>query len=93
MTQGKLTTQVKDCNIITQQVQNNREKSIALKADKDKNIVTKLTIGTVTLDNIMLITLQSKQIDKPREDATAPIINIKLKPLRARQYVNKGKEI
>ena len=29
----------------------------------------------------------------PREDTIAPIINAKLKPLRARQYVSKGKEI
>ena len=30
---------------------------------------------------------------EPREDTIVPIINIKLKLPRARQYVNKGKEI
>ena len=41
----------------------------------------------------MLIALQSKQMGVPKEDTIAPIINIKLKPLRARQYISKGKEI
>ena len=32
-------------------------------------------------------------MDKPREDAIAPVITTKLELLRARQYISKGKEI
>ena len=32
-------------------------------------------------------------MEVPKEDATAPITNIKLKLLRARKYISKGKEI
>ena len=40
-----------------QKVQDNRKKPKVLKVDKDKDIVTKLIIGAVTLDDIILITL------------------------------------
>ena len=79
--------------MIIQKVQDNREKPVVLKVDKDMETVTELIIGIVTLDNIMSIALQSKQIVEPREDTIVPVITIKLKPLRARQYVSKGKEI
>ena len=32
-------------------------------------------------------------MDIPREDTIVPVITITLKPLRARQYISKGKEI
>ena len=72
--------------------QDNREKPKALKVDNDTKTVTGLLVGVETLFNTILIALQSEQIDILR-DTLAPIINIKLKILRARQYVNKGKEI
>ena len=84
MTLDELATQIKDYNIIMQQAQNNREKSKVLEVDNNINIVTKLAMGIVTLDNTMSITLQSKQIDKPRGDTIAPVINIKFKLLKAR---------
>ena len=93
MTLDELATQIKDYNIIMQQAQNNREKSKVLEVDNNIDIVIKLAIGTVTLNNIILIALQNKWIDKPREDATASIINTKLELPRARQYINKGKRI
>ena len=85
--------QIIDRNIITQKAQNNREKPIASEVDKDKDTVTELIIGIATPDNTMSITLQSEQMVEPREDAIAPVITIKLKLLRARQYIKKGKEI